>query len=649
LTLVQKCIDLPGGLMRIARKTVWEKVTKKNARIFYIVKSTYFRHGYLLVLWISLNKLIMKSANSFSKKLIKSLSITLLFFSIFLGPVGNLYAQAPTITSFSPASGSVGTLVTITGTNLGSPTAFSIGGVSAIIVSNSGTNLVGMVMPGATTGTVSVTTAGGEVGGGGNFTVVATPFPSMQQGGKLVGTANTGAAGQGQSVSISADGNTAIVGGNRDNSNQGAVWVYTRIGGNWTQQGPKLVGTGNIGAAQQGVSVSLSADGNTALVGGPGDNSNQGAVWVFVRNGDTWTQQGGKLVGTANFGEGAQQGRSVSISADGNTAIVGAPNYYSILQGRYMGTAFVFIRTGSIWTQQGSSLIGTIGQMSRQGMSVSISADGNTAIVGGTDDGDGKGAAWVYTRTNGIWTQQGAKLIGTGNIGFAQQGTSVSLSADGNTAIVGGQADNSFQGAAWVYTRSSGIWTQQGSKLVGTGNTGSAWQGRSVSLSADGNTAILGGYADNSGKGATWVFKRNNNTWAQQGTKMLGTDNIGAGYQGWSASLSSDGRTVIVGGYNGNSGQGAAWVFVSVPKLYFRSIQSGNWNDPNTWESSPVADFSSGLISPAALPPGAEANGINIREGHIVTVTQNVSVRQIFVHPAATLSIIGCTLTQIED
>ena len=96
--------------------------------------------------------------------------------------------------------------------------------------------------------------------------------------------------------------------------------------------------------------------------------------------------------------------------------------------------------------------------------------------------------------------------MGTGVIGNAYQGVSVSLNADGNTAMVGGLTDNSGQGAAWVFTRSGGIWTQQGSKLVGTGNTGAANQGVSVSLSADGNTAIVGGYADNASQGAAWVY-----------------------------------------------------------------------------------------------------------------------------------------------
>jgi hypothetical protein len=87
---------------------------------------------------------------------------------------------------------------------------------------------------------------------------------------------------QGQSVSLSADGNTALIGGDFDNSRGGAAWVWTRSGGIWTQQSAKLVGSGTTEAAEQGFAVSLSADGNTALVGGRQDNNNAGAVWVFT-------------------------------------------------------------------------------------------------------------------------------------------------------------------------------------------------------------------------------------------------------------------------------------------------------------------------------------------------------------------------------
>src|SRR5262249_49578718 len=103
-----------------------------------------------------------------------------------------------------------------------------------------------------------------------------------------------------------------------------------------------------------------------------------------------------------------------------------------------------------------------------------------------------------------VWSQQ-TKLVGADAIGPAGQGSSVSLSADGNTAIIGGPGDNKYVGAAWVFTRSGGIWSPQ-TKLVGIDTIIRAGQGTSVSLSNDGTTVTVGGYIDNNQVGAAWVF-----------------------------------------------------------------------------------------------------------------------------------------------
>jgi hypothetical protein len=239
----------------------------------------------------------------------------------------------------------------------------------------------------------------------------------------------------------------------------GAVWVFTRNGTTWSQQGSKLTGSGAVGAAQQGTSVSVSANGNTIAVGGLGDNSFAGATWIFTRNGTAWSQQGGKLVGTGATGA------------------------------------------------------------ARQGCAVSLSSDGCTLIFGGYNDATRQGAAWVFTQSGGVWTQQGAKLVGSGASSDSYQGWSVALSANGNTAAIGGTNDNTLKGAVWIFTRSSGVWSQQGNKLVGTGAVGNARQGGSVAVSADGNALVEGGYGDDANKGAMWVFTRSGSSWTQQGSK----------------------------------------------------------------------------------------------------------------------------------
>jgi len=487
--------------------------------------------------------------------------ICLPFIFILLAYISS--AQMPTISSFSPASGPVGTLVTITGTNLLAPNSFTIGGTPAITISNNGTSLVGLVMPGANTGTVVITTSGGTATSSSSFSITPTGHPATQQGNKLVGTGNSGSSIQGSSVAISADGNTAIIGGQADNSSIGAAWVFTRSGGTWNQQGTKLVGTGYTGTnISQGSSVGISADGNTAIVGGNGDNNGIGAAWVFSRTGNTWTQQGSKLVGTGYIGSTISQGTSVALSADGSTAILGG-----FADNNYVGASWIFARSGSTWSQQGSKLVGTgyTGTNIYQGYSVAMSADGNTAAAGAYLDGSSLGAVWVFTRNGNTWSQQGSKLVCTGNTGSpVYMGYAIALSADGNTAIAGGYFDNVSQatGAAWVFTRSGGNWSQQGNKLVGSGFTVSSEQGHSVGLSADGNTAVIGGYGDDSHTGAIWVFTRNGSNWSQQGGKLVGTGSSGSPSLGWSLALSADGNTALAGGETDNGSIGAAWVFV---------------------------------------------------------------------------------------
>jgi hypothetical protein len=334
--------------------------------------------------------------------------------------------------------------------------------------------------------------------------------------------------------------------------------VFARSGSAWTQQGEKLVGDCTSGCANEGAgetgegkfatSVALSEDGDTALIGGPADNSGAGAAWVFTRSAGTWSQQGSKLTGGEEGN--SQSGVYVAVSAGGNTALIGGPG-----DNDDAGAAWVFTRSGGVWSQQGPKLTGT-GETTEDGfgVSVALSADGNTALIGAPGDNGGlfgTGAAWVFTRSDGIWTQQGEKLVGdctsscanegTGEIENAWFGYNVALSADGNTALIGGFRDNDWRGAAWVFTRSGSSWAQQGEKLVGdctgscanegTGESGDSMFGTMVALSANSNTALIGAWNDDnvlpgnqhySGKGAAWVFTRSGSAWTQEGQKLVG-------------------------------------------------------------------------------------------------------------------------------
>jgi uncharacterized protein (TIGR03437 family) len=352
------------------------------------------------------------------------------------------------------------------------------------------------------------------------------------------------------------------------------LWLSVMVGGllptaraqQFVQQGSKLVGSGAINPSGQGRTVALSADGDTAIVGAPGDATEVGAAWVYTRTSGVWAQQT-KLTGSGLVGA-SRLGWSVALSADGNTALLGGP-----ADNTNVGAAWVFVRTTGAWVQQGNKLVGTGATgPAAQGFSAALSSDGNTAIIGGNADNGNAGAAWVFTRSNGVWTQQGSKLVGTGAAGPAAQGYSIALSGDGTTALVGGNADNGNAGAAWVFTNAGGPWTQQGTKLVGTGAVGSSNQGNSVALSGDGNTALVGGPANNSNAGAGWVFTRANGLWTQQ-TELAGTGASGPARQGWSVALAGDGNTALLGGPGDLQGVGAVWVF---------AFSGGVWTQPTT-------------------------------------------------------------------
>lgn len=467
--------------------------------------------------------------------------------------------QVPVITSFSPNLGPVGTLVTIVGADLQNASELSIGGSAAIIVSNTSVQIVGMVMPGAGNSPISLKAGGTTATSSGSFETIGVPAPSIQQGPKLVGTGTSGDSNQGI-VAVSADGNTAAVGGSNDNFGMGSLWIFTRTAGVWSQQGSKLEGSDGIGAPGLGGSVAISADGNTVIAGGSGDNSLVGAAWIFTRTNGVWSQQGSKLVGSG-YATYSQQGSAVAISADGNTVALGGSgdNYAT-------GATWVFTRSGNVWTQQGGKLVGTgFDGKACQGVSLAMSADGKTMIVGsGIVAAAANAPIWVFTNAAGGWQQQGNYLTGSGAVNNPYgQNTSVAVSADGNTFVLGENQDNGQVGAAWIFARSGGVWSQQGNKLVASSAVGNAAQGVSVSISADGNTALVGGNTDNGNAGAVWVYRRTAGSWAQSGTKLVGTGASGNAFQGNSVALSADGCTALSGGFGDNGLIGATWVFVA--------------------------------------------------------------------------------------
>jgi hypothetical protein len=397
----------------------------------------------------------------------------------------------------------------------------------------------------------------------------------------------------GRAVSVSADGNTVLVGAPRDSNLAGAAWLFARTGSTWSQLGPKLTadGASGEGGAEEGGeegeedrfggSVVLSADGNTALVGSARDEGGRGAVWAFARTGATWSQQGPKLTGAEESGVG-RFGRSVALSADGNTAVIGGSADSSGI-----GAVWVFTRVGSTWLQEGPKLTDNeASRGGRFGVSVAVSEDGSTALVGGPGDSGYTGAAWLFQRSGSVWTQQGSKLAGGQEAGAGHFGRSVALSSDGETALIGGRRDANGLGAAWVFTRTGTSWAQQGPKLIGDGEEGEGEFGDSVALSADGNTALVGGPMNDGRRGGAWMFARSGGSWTQAGGLLEDIHETGKGWFGYSVALSADGQTAVIGSPNESGKEGTAAVLTDT--LAEEAPGAGE-SAPEAGESAPEA------------------------------------------------------------
>ncbi len=465
---------------------------------------------------------------------------------------------------------------------------------------------------------------------------------------------------EGHGVALSGDGNTLAVGASYESSNAkgingnqndtslynaGAVYVFVRRNNAWTQQA--YIKASNPGQSDKfGFVVSLSQDGNTLAVSAPGEHSaakgvngdqndnsipNAGAAYVFTRTGTTWSQQAyikasntGEAGVGDQFSDGDRFGFSVNISADGNTLAVGAIAEDSGAKGingdqndnsqANSGAVYVFIRSGTNWSQQAYIKASNTDAADLFGYSVGLSADGSTLAASAYDEDSsareingvmdrgrrGTGAIYVFARSGTTWTQQAYLKASNAESGDSL-GYSIAISQDGNT-IAGGAGDedclmpgvfpgathvcqddqpqDNSSGAVYVFVRNGTTWTQQA--FIKSSNPGKEdWFGSRMTLSGDGNTVAVGAQVENGGSrgingdqknqtaedsGAVYFFTRTGTTWKQDA--YVKASNADAYDEFGSAmALSKDGRLMAVGarseasaakGVNGNQNDNSA-------------------------------------------------------------------------------------------
>ena len=362
-------------------------------------------------------------------------------------------------------------------------------------------------------------------------------------------TADDGAQNAEFGVSVALHGTTAMVGAQQAtigaNEDQGAVYVFDHSGSEWAQA-QKL--TADDGAAFDTFGASVAFDDTTAIVGAwaatVGANAYQGAAYVYTQSNGTWSQAQ-KL--TSDDGTDFNY-FGYSVALDGTTAFIGAD---------LLGAVYVFQQSGGTWTQTQKLTASDEGLSDVFGYSVLV--EGSTAFVGSYGNSEFQGAVYVFTESGGTWTET-QKLTADDGTSNAYFGYSIAVS--GSTLIVGAWGDGSnMQGAAYVFTNTNGTWSQT-QKLVPDDIQIQAKFGHSVAI--DGTHAVIGADGDDNqtAQGAVYVFDEAGGNWSQS-QKLYASDGQHNDQLGFPVTL--DGTRALAGawGWPAGANQGAAYFFTT--------------------------------------------------------------------------------------
>jgi hypothetical protein len=409
--------------------------------------------------------------------------------------------------------------------------------------------------------------------------------------------------------SVAIDGNTAVVGAfEKDGANPdvGAVYVFQRSGNEWPLQAQLTTPT-TVQDARFGRAVAISGD--TIAVGAPFDDHAQatsGAVYIFTRSGTVWTQRA-KLGADATSGD--RFGWSVAL--EGSTLAVGAPTDETTGAAN-AGALFVFTGSGATWTQQGAALAASTPEESDLlGSSIAISGDVLVAGAEGEDQTNvDSGAAYVFTRSAGVWTERArlrAAAPGENNL-FGH-----SVAVDGGTLVVGEPGRVSNTGGAHVFVGSGASWSLQQFLTPADAAEGDAF-GHAVALRGD--LALVGAYneEDSSGpfnRGAVYVWRRSGSTWTQP-DKFLASDATSGDRFGFGLAL-TPGAAVVGAPYDANGSNveaGSAYVFhLGTPTTTIQIV------DPTS------AKFGQTISLSAQVSGGTPTGNVEFRNGASVLAT----------------------------
>lgn len=398
----------------------------------------------------------------------------------------------------------------------------------------------------------------------------------------------------GWSTAISGNGSVVATGAIFFNGGSGQVTVYGFSNGTWSPIGAPI--NAESDGDQTGQSVSLSEDGSILAIGEPFNNDlgfTSGQVRVFKNVNNSWTQLGQDLFGSRAL-DGA--GTSVDLSADGSVVAFGTPNADVPGISGFIGKVKVFTLIGNNWVQKGEDINGD-GTIIKFGSSVTLSADGNTIAIGQTGDPSNInisqiGRVKVYKFANNQWTQIGSTIFGQAE--RDEFGIRVSLSASGNILAISSSASN----VVVVFELIAGVWTQIGNAIFGE-NAGDRF-GNSIDLSNDGSILTVGARwnsTDGFRRGRAYVFKNMGGNWQLVNNAISGIAN--SDQNGYSVSLSKDGSRVVVSALeNDDAGNntGQLRIFENIALLPIKLLYfGGNYQNNEVklnWQYETQTNFS---------------------------------------------------------
>ena len=360
-------------------------------------------------------------------------------------------------------------------------------------------------------------------------------------------------------ASVSLSGDRALVGASGvdcpESAACGAAYVFVRTESGWTQEAELTASEPDEnGQSRDRFGSAVSLLGDRALVGAPGDDCSAGfacgAVYVFVRTGSGWIEEARLTADDASPSDGF--GEAVSLA--GSRALIGAPR--DNVQGDFSGSAYVFVRAGSTWTEEAKLVPSDPSRQDLFGRSVSLSGD--RALIGASTDTSvhRAGSAYVFVRTGAGWSQE-VRLTDT-VFQYDRFGSSVSLLGD--RALVGAPG----AGKVVAFARSGGGWTLDATLTAADGVSGEDF---GASLSLAGDRALIGAPKDDDrggSSGSAYTFVRSESGWAQE-SKITVADGAGGDRFGNAVSLS--GERLLVGAVGFDGFAGAAYAFDAIPTV----------------------------------------------------------------------------------